>query len=172
MNYQKLAEQLNKLTNEKHIIRIGRYSGDCYIGNNEFKNITGDIFVMTNYGNLFRVVSDDSSIIDDFDIIGSDAIITPINKKKEYGSLSYNLVNVSNKEDLRAYFPNDEIGKEMFECTQSVPIRFRKDALDLFIEPEDRTMWDLKTVDKAWTYFLDKIVTEMTKEERKTYRFG
>lgn len=171
MNYEKLAKQLNELTNEKHIIRIGRYTGNYYLGNDKFKKISGDFFIMTNNGNLFRVVSDESDIIDDFDIIEDNAIIKPINKKKENNSLSYDLVDFSNKEDLRAYFPNDEIGIEMFEYTQSIPVRFREDALEVFINPKNRNIWNMKTVNQVWSYFLEEIIDEMTEEEKRIYKF-
>jgi len=75
---QELAQNLNKLTNDKYIIRIGNYIGNYY-EEGKFKKISGELFIKTNSDTIFRVVSDDSSIIDDFDVIGSDAIITPIN---------------------------------------------------------------------------------------------
>ena len=65
-----------------------------------------------------------------------------------------------------------EIHKEMDECIQSVPPRFRKDAEDLFEYRDDETMWDMRTVRKAWEYFLDDIVQEMSEEERNEYFFG
>lgn len=172
MDFQKLGEQLNECTNDEYIIRVGRYDGDYHLGNGEFKRITGEFFIKTNSDTIFRVVSDDSSIVDDFDVIGSDATITPIDKNFENGYINWNDVDVSNKSSLRAYFPNDEIGKEMFECVQSVPVRFRKDAIDVFCDFDDREMWDMHTVDKAWTYFLEDIIGEMTDEEKKKYNFG
>ena len=171
VDFQKLGEWLNECTNERLIIRVGRYDGDYHLGNGEFKRITGEIFIMTNSYNLFRVVSDDSSIVDEFDVIGSDAIITPISQTIENDTITLNEVDVSNKASLRAYFPKDEIGIEMFECTQSVPVRFREDALDLFDEPFNRERWDFKSVSKSWSYFLEDILQEMTKEEKKQYGF-
>ena len=133
--------------------------------------IDGELFIMTNSHNIFRVVSDDSSIVDDFDVIGSDATITPLNETEENESITYDEVDVGNKEHLRRYFPKDEIGIEMFECVQSVPVKFRKDALEVFCDAENREMWTLGTVDKAWSYFLDEIVQEMTEEEKEQYGF-
>lgn len=82
------------------------------------------------------------------------------------------MVNVESITELELYFPDDEIGKEMFECVQSVPPRFREDALDLFFDPDDRDVWDWRTVDKAWSYFLDDILNEMTEAEMRIYNFG
>ena len=176
VDFQKLGEWLNECTNEQLIIRIGRYTGDYYIGNEEFKRITGDLFVMTNAHNIFRVVSDDSSIVDDFDVIGSDAIITPIDKELENTPISYSELDVSNKESLRRYFPKDEVGNEMFECVQSVPVQFRQDAIDTFDCYFDKDgiveeTWNLHNVDKTWTYFLEDMIAEMTDEEREKYGF-
>lgn len=171
MDFQELGEMLNECVNEKMFIRVGRYEGNYYLGDGKFKKIKGELFVKTNSDSIFRVVSDDSSIVDDFDIIGNDAIITPINKKFENSSISCDEVDINNKSSLRAYFPNDEEGVEMFECVQSVPPRFRQDAIDLFCSPEDRELWNMHEIDKAWTYFLEEIVEEMTKEEKEIYCF-
>lgn len=171
INFQKLGEDLNECVNEKLIIRIGRYEGDYYLGNDEFKRITGEIFLKTNSDTIFRVVSDDSTIVDEFDIIGSDVKITPINKKLENSIIGKNRVDISNKKLLRAYFPNDKEGTEMFECVQSIPIRFREEALDIFNFKEDREMWNMKTIDKAWSYYLEEILQEMTNKERERYNF-
>ena len=59
----------------------------------------------------------------------------------------------------------------MFECVQSVPPRFRKDALDLFDCADDEDMWNLNTIDEAWCYFLEDIIPEMNKEEKEKYGF-
>ena len=80
INFQRLGEDLNECVNDKLIIRVGRYDGNYYDEDKTFKRIKGEFFIKTNYDTIFRVVSDDSSIIDDFDIIDSNAIITPINK--------------------------------------------------------------------------------------------
>lgn len=171
VDFQKLGEWLNKCVNERMIIRVGRYDGNYYVGNEEFTRIQGEFFIKTNSDTIFRVVSDDSSIVDDFDVIDSDAIITPLSESIEHTQITYDEVDISNKASLRAYFPKDEIGIEMFECTQSVPIRFRKDALDLFDEPFDREKWTWKSVNKSWSYFLEDILQEMTDEEKRTYGF-
>lgn len=171
VDFQKLGEELNECVTDKLIIRVGRYQGDYYLGNEEFTRITGDLFIMTNSHNIFRVVSDDSSIVDDFDVIGSDAIITPVSELHEDEKITFDEVDVANKTSLRRYFPNDDIGEEMFECTQSVPVRFREDALEVFCDAENRQMWTLGTVDKAWGYFLDEIVQEMSEEEKEQYGF-
>ena len=65
-----------------------------------------------------------------------------------------------------------EIHKEMDECIQSVPPRFRDYAEELFDSRDDGKMWNMKTVRKAWEYFLDEITPEMTDEEREEYFFG
>lgn len=163
----KLAEMLNEVCNEEYIIRVGRYVGDYHLGDGQFKQITGDFFIKTNSDTLFRVVSDDSSIVDDFDIIGSDAIVTKIDKELENGSMPYDKVDVNNKSHLRAYFPNDELGIEKFEMVQSVPIRFREDAIVTVDEAED-----MRTLNKSWNMFLDNIFDELTEEELEEYHFG
>lgn len=81
------------------------------------------------------------------------------------------MIDINNKNSIKEYFPKDMVGNEMFECVQSVPPRFRNDAIDLFDYPNDRDMWDMKTVNKAWCYFLDDILQEMTEEEKKEYGF-
>lgn len=174
INFQRLGEDLNECVNDKLIIRVGRYDGNYYDEDKTFKRIKGEFFIKTNYDTIFRVVSDDSSIIDDFDIIDSNAIITPINKEIE-NSISYT-VDVSNKESLRAYFPNDKVGIEMFECVQSLPVRFRQDAVDTFDSFFDsngivKETWNLKDVSKTWTYFLENIIQDMTDEEQRIYGF-
>ena len=171
IDVQKFAEDLNELVNDELIIRIGNYVGDYCVGDGGFEKISGELFVMTKSHNLFRVVSDDSSVYDDFDVIGSEAIVTPIDKDLENGNLSYEDVDVYNKSSIRGYLPKDDVGMEMFECVQSVPPRFRCDALELFDFADDREMWDMRTVDKAWTYFLDDVVGEMTDDERLKYGF-
>ena len=86
--------------------------------------------------------------------------------------INYEEVDVNDKSTIKAYFPKDEIGNEMFECVQSLPPRFRKDALDLFCDADDRDMWTMRVVDKAWCYFLDDVVPEMTEKEKEEYFFG
>lgn len=167
---QELAQNLNKLTNDKYIIRIGNYIGNYY-EEGKFKKISGELFIKTNSDTLFRVVSHDSDIFDDFDIIEDNATIKFIDKELENSRINYNSVDIHNKSSLRSYFPKNEIGKEMFECVQSVPPRFRKDALDLFNCADDENMWTWKTVDEAWCYFLDDIIPEMNKEEKEKYGF-
>lgn len=81
------------------------------------------------------------------------------------------MIDINDKDSIKEYFPKDDIGNEMFECVQSVPPRFRDDALDLFDFPDDRDMWDMKTVNKAWGYFLDDILQEMTEKEKIEYGF-
>lgn len=89
IDFQKLGEILNECVNEEMFIRVGRYEGDYHLGNGQFKKIKGELFIKTNSDTIFRVVSDDSSIFDDFDIIGSDAIVTPINKELENKKIKY-----------------------------------------------------------------------------------
>ena len=163
----KLAEALNEVCNEEYIIRVGRYVGDYHLGDGQFKQITGDLFIKTNSDTLFRVVSDDSSIVDDFDIIGSDAIVTKIDKGLENNPISYNDIDITNKSSLRSYFGRDEIGIEKFEMVQSVPIRFREDAIVTVDEAED-----MRTLNKNWDMFLDNIFEEFTEEELEEYHFG
>ena len=163
----KLAEALNEVCNEEYIIRVGRYVGDYHLGDGQFKQITGDLFIKTNSDTLFRVVSDDSSIVDDFDIIGSDAIVTKIDKGLENNPISYNDIDITNKSSLRSYFGRDEIGIEKFEMVQSVPIRFREDAIVTVDEAED-----IRTLNKSWDMFLDNIFEEFTEEELEEYHFG
>lgn len=105
IDFQKLGEILNKCVNEKMFIRVGRYEGDYHLGNGQFKKIKGELFIKTNSDTIFRVVSDDSSIFDDFDIIGSDAIVTPINKK-----IKYEEIDINGKSSLRTWFPKTEEG--------------------------------------------------------------
>lgn len=73
---QTLAEELNDTTEEKHTIKVGRYKGQHYLGDEKFKQIEGDLFIRTNFDTLFRVISDDG-IIDDFDILVYDSIYIP-----------------------------------------------------------------------------------------------
>ena len=80
-------------------------------------------------------------------------------------------INIYDKESIRNYFPDDEIGIEMFECVQSVPPRFRREALDVFYDIEDRIVWTMGSVDETWTCYLSEIVDEMTEEEKKEYGF-
>ncbi len=162
----KLAEALNEVCNEEYIIRVGRYVGDYHLGDGQFKQITGDLFIKTNSDTLFRVVSDDSSIVDDFDIIGSDAIVVKIDKGLENNPISYNDVDITNKSSLRSYFGRDEIGIEKFEMVQSVPIRFREDAIVTVDDAED-----MRTLNKSWDIFLDNIFDELTEEEVEEYHF-
>ena len=163
----KLAEILNEVCNDQYIIRIGRYTGDYHLGDGNFKQITGDLFIKTNSDTLFRVVSDDSAIVDDFDIIGSDAIVNKIDKELENNPTNYIDVDVSDKSSLRSFFGRDEIGIEKFEMVQSVPVRFREDAIITVNDAED-----MKTLSKSWDMFLDSIMTEFTEEELREYNFG
>ena len=59
----------------------------------------------------------------------------------------------------------------MFEYVQSVPPRFRKDALDVFFDKDNLDLWNSYTIDNAWIHFLGGIINEMTDEERKLYHF-
>lgn len=161
-SFQKLGEELNNCVNDEMFIRIGRY---------ESEEITGELFVKTNSDTIFRVFSDDSSKGKDFNIIPDEAIVTPVDKELENGKIKYEEIDINNKSSLRAWFPKTEEGIEMFECVQSVPLRFRYDALDLFHSPND-DMWDMYTIDKSWTYFLEDILNEMTEEEMEIYGFG
>ena len=160
----KIAETLNEICNNQYIIRVGRYTGDYHLGDGNFKQITGELFIKTDSDTLFRVISDDSTIIDDFDIIGSDAIVTKIDKELENNPTNYIDVDVANKSSLRSYFNKDV---EKFEMVQSVPIRFREDAIVTVDEAED-----MRTLNKSWDMFLDNILEEFTEEELEEYHFG
>ena len=163
INFQKLGEVLNKVVvDDELFIRVGRYKSE---------KITGELFIRTNSDNIFRVVSDDSGLVYDFNIIGDDAIVNPIDKDFENTTISYDEVNIHNKSSLRAYFGKNDIGIEMFECVQSVPPRFRKDALDVFSNKDDLNIWNSRTIDMAWMYFLEEIIREMTDEEKQLYHF-
>lgn len=163
IDFQKLGEVLNEVVvDDELIIRIGRYKS---------QKITGELFIKTNSDNIFRVVSDDSSLVYDFDIIENDAIVNPIDKIYENTPISYDEVNIHNKSSLRAYFGKSDLGIEMFECVQSVPPRFREDALDVFCDKDNLDLWNSLTVDQAWMFFLEEIIQEMTDEERRMYHF-
>ena len=56
--------------------------------------------------------------------------------------------------------------KEKKKCIQSVPPRFRYDASDA-LEFAD----DMRTINKAWDYFLMDILDEMTLDEKIEYGF-
>lgn len=163
IDFQKLGEVLNEVVvDDELIIRVGRYKS---------KEITGELFIKTNSDNIFRVVSDDSSLVFDFNMIEDDAIVNPIDRIFEDTPISYDEVNINNKSSLRAYFGKSDLGIEMFECVQSVPPRFRKDALDVFCDKDNLDLWNSLTVDQAWMYFLEEIIQEMTDEERRMYHF-
>ena len=163
INFQKLGEVLNQVVvDDELIIRVGRYKSE---------KITGELFIKTNSDNIFRVFSDDSSFIYDFNIIEDDAIVNPIDKIYENTPISYDEVNIHNKSSLRAYFGKSDLGVQMFEYVQSVPPRFRKDALDVFFDKDDLNLWNSHTIDNAWMYFIAEIINEMTDEERKLYHF-
>lgn len=163
INFQKLGEVLNEVVvDDKLIIRVGRYKSD---------KIIGELFIKTNSDSIFRVVSDDSSLVYDFNMIEDDAIVNPIDKDFENTPISYDEVNIHNKSSLRAYFGKSNIGIEMFEYVQSVPPRFRKDALDVFSDKDDLNIWNSRTIDIAWMGFLEEIIREMTDEEKQLYHF-
>lgn len=159
----KIAETLNEICNNQYIIRVGRYTGDYHLGDGNFKQITGELFIKTDSDTLFRVVSDDSAIIDDFDVIGSDAIVTKIDKELENNPTNYIDVDVANKSSLRSYFNKDV---EKFEMVQSLPIRFREDAIEVVDEAEDE-----RTLNKSWDMFLDAILNDLTDKEKEEYNF-
>lgn len=163
INITKLAEILNEVCNDQYIIRVGRYTGDYHIGNGDFKQITGELFIKTDSDTLFRVVSDDSEVVDDFDVIDSNAIVTEIDKDLENNPINYIDVDVANKSSLRSYFGKDV---EKFEMVQSVPVRFREDAIDVVDEAEDE-----RTLNKSWDMFLDAIFGDLTEEEKEKYNF-
>lgn len=163
-----LAKCLNDTTINQHLIYIGRYKGEYYCGDGEYKDIIGDIYIRINYDTLFRVVSDDG-IIDDFDILSYNATIMPA---KDIESADVYLleswVEILDSKALRRIFSDDEIGEEMFKCIQSIPNRFRADALDVFHDRDNKEMWNsIKTVNKAYEYFLSDIIDEMTTEEKQ-----
>lgn len=166
IDIQKFAEMLNELCNDQYIIRVGRYTGDYHLGDGNFKQITGELFIKTNSDTLFRVVSDNSAIVDDFDIIGSDAIVTKIDKELENNPIAYIDVDVSDKSSLRSYFGKDAMEIEKFEMVQSLPIRFREDAIEVVDEAEDE-----RTLNKTWDMFLDAIFSDFTEEEKEAYNF-
>lgn len=163
IDFQKLGEILNQVVvDDELIIRVGRYKS---------KKITGELFIKTNSDNIFRVFSDDSSLIYDFNIIEDNAIVNPIDKNFENTPISYDEVNIHNKSSLRAYFGKSDLGVQMFEYVQSVPPRFRQDALDVFFDKDDVNLWSSHTIDNAWMYFIAEIINEMTDEERTLYHF-
>lgn len=163
IDFQKLGEVLNEVVvDDELFIRVGRYKSE---------KITGELFIRTNSDNIFRVVSDDSGLVYDFNIIEDDAIVNPIDKDFENTPISYDEVNIHNKSSLRAYFGKSDLGIEMFEYVQSVPPRFRKDALDVFSDKDDLNIWNSRTIDNAWMYFIAEIINEMTDEERTLYHF-
>lgn len=164
-----LVECLNDIATNQHLIYVGRYKGEYYCGNGEYKDIIGDIYIKVNSDTLFKVVTDDYKIIDDFDILPYNATI--ISAKDIENADVYLLeswVEILDNKALRRVFPDDEIGEEMFKCIQSIPNRFRADALDVFHDRDNREMWNsIKTVNKAYEYFLSDIIDEMTKEEKQ-----
>ena len=163
IDFQKLGEVLNEVVvDDELIIRVGRYKSE---------KIIGELFIKTNSDSIFRVVSDDSGLVYDFNMIEDDAIVNPIDKDFENTPISYDEVNIHNKSSLRAYFGKSDLGIEMFECVQSVPPRFRQDALDVFCDKDDLDMWNSHTIDNAWMYFIADIINEMTDEERTLYHF-
>lgn len=163
INFQKLGEVLNQVVvDDELFIRVGRYKSE---------KITGELFIRTNSDNIFRVVSDDSDLVYDFNMIEDDAIVNPIDKDFENTPISYDEVNIHNKSSLRAYFGKSDIGIEMFEYVQSVPPRFRKDALDVFSDKDNLNIWNSRTIDNAWMYFIAEIINEMTDEEKTLYHF-
>lgn len=164
IDIQKFAEMLNELCNDQYIIRVGRYTGDYHLGDGNFKQITGDLFIKVNSDTLFRVVSDDSSIVDDFDIIGSDAIVTKIDKELENNQINCKNIDITNKSSLRSYFGRDAMGIEKFEMVQSLPVRFREDAIVTIDNAQD-----IRTLNKSWDMFLDNILEELTDEELKEH---
>lgn len=74
----KIIEILENDTKEKISFKIGKYTGeyplDC--ANDEWCTITGDIYIRANYDTLFEVIDENLNIVDNFDIIGDEAIIT------------------------------------------------------------------------------------------------
>ena len=163
IDFQKLGEVLNEVVvDDELIIRVGRYKS---------KKITGELFIKTNSDNIFRVFSDDSSLVYDFDMIEDDAIVNPIDKVFENTPISYDEVNINNKSSLRAYFGKSDSGIQMFEYVQSVPPRFRQDALDVFYDKDNLDIWNSRTIDREWYFFLEEIIQEMTDKEKRTYNF-
>ena len=73
----KIIEVLESNTKEKISFKIGEYIGkyplDC--ANDEWCTITGDIYIRANYDTLFEVIDENLNIVDDFDIIGNEAIV-------------------------------------------------------------------------------------------------
>lgn len=163
-----LAECLNDMTTNKHLIYVGRYKGEYYCGDGEYKDIIGDIYIKVNSDTLFKVVSDDG-IIDDFDILSYNDTIIPAKDIEDANTyLLESWVEILDDKALRRIFSDDKIGEEMFKCIQSIPNRFRADALDIFHDRDNKEMWNsIKTVNKAYEYFLSDIIDEMTTEEKQ-----
>lgn len=65
----------------------------------------------------------------------------------------------------------NEVHKLMDEYIGGIPARFRADAEDVFCDRNNSEMWNLKTVRKAWEYFLADILDDMTEKEKSDY-FG
>lgn len=73
-------ERIEKTSTDKISFKIGKYKGQYYDGDDTWITIAGDLFIRANYDTIFRVVDKNLGIIDDFDIIESEAIIE-IDKK-------------------------------------------------------------------------------------------
>lgn len=69
-------------------------------------------------------------------------------------------------DEIAKYIPKNKLGKEMYECIQSVPPRFREDAYSSIEYCED-----FKTLNTCWDLFVEDIYQEMTLDERVEYGF-
>lgn len=72
-----VIQKIEETTLDKISFKIGQYIGqyplDC--ANDEWCTITGDIYIRANYDTLFEVVDTNLGIVDNFDVIGSEAIV-------------------------------------------------------------------------------------------------
>lgn len=69
-----LMEEVEKRTDKKIEIKIGKYSGEYYLGDGKYTTIHGDLLMRANYPTLFKI--EDGDIVDEFDIVEDNAIIS------------------------------------------------------------------------------------------------
>lgn len=124
------------------------------------KKTFGDILILSCTQEQIKNIDDEEAIKEGFE------------SRKEYIDyfMDVNKLEILNDEDwvwrVEFAFIEDELDLERQECIQSVPQRFREDAYDCLEYCED-----FKTLNKAWCYFLDDILQEMTKSEKEEYGF-
>lgn len=68
--------------------------------------------------------------------------------------------------EIKTLLFDDKLKDEKINCILSVPERFRNDAYYCLEFAED-----MHTIDKAWGYFLEDILPEMSIEEKSSYNF-